>query len=158
MKLLNKADIIAAYWRFVGYFLVLLAGLLLILYLFLKTSSVQVRQLSAHGVRYADVVFTQRQLGQQVDTIYRHLTLLNTGLIRSDRVLEQRIVHENAELYADLEKSHFKLGPHAVFYRISQGINEILMVKDSVRNAEGTSRSIRQELSDCRLRPPSTTK
>lgn len=153
MKLLNKSAIINAYWRFVGYFLLLLASLLLIFYLFLKTVGVQLQQMSSHKVRYTDVLVTQRLLGQRVDSIYRHLTLLNTGLVRSDRVLEQRIVHENAQLYADLEKAHFKLGPQAVFYRISQGVNEILMVKDSIRSAQASSLVLRKELSDCQLHP-----
>jgi len=149
MKLQNKPAILTAYWRFVVQFILLLGTLLLIVWLFLHALTEQLQQLSAHKVRYTDVVFTQRLLGQRVDSIYRHLTLLNKSPQRVNRMLEQRIVHENNELEKELDQAHLKQGPQAVFYRISRGVNEILQVKDSIRVINLKSNTLRQELSDC---------
>jgi hypothetical protein len=158
MKLQNKPAILKAYWRFVVQFILLLGSLLLIVWLFLHALTEQLQQLSAHKVRYTDVVFTQRLLGQRVDSIYHHLTLLNKSPQRINRMLEQRIVHENNELEKELDRAHLKQGPHAVFYRITRGVNEILQVKDSIRVVEVKSNALRQELSDCQQTAGSTTK
>ena len=156
MKLLNKQAITAAYWRFLGNFLGLMAGLILLIFLFLNTLTQQVEQLSAHRMHYADVMLTQRELGQQVDSIYRHLRLLNTGLVRSDRVLEQRIVRESKDLKQLLATRRATRGPHVVFYKISRLVNEILLVQDSIRAAELQGLGLRQELNDCQLRARSS--
>ncbi len=158
MKLLNKQAIMAAYWRFFGIFLVLMASLMLLIFLFLNTLTQQVQQLSAHKVSYADVLLTQRELGQRVDSIYRHLRLLNTGLVRSDRVLEKRIVRESNSLTLLLVKTRSKRGPHVVFYKISGLVTEILRVQDSVRTAELRGRGLREELNECQLGTRSSPK
>ncbi len=158
MKLLNKKAIMAAYWRFLGNFLGLMAWLILLVLLFMNTLTQQVKELRAHRVRYTDVVLTQRALGQQVDSIYRHLRLLNTGLVRSDRVLEQRIVRESNSLKLLLAKGHTQHGPHMVFYKILGLVSEVLRMQDSVRTAEVQGRSLREELNNCRLGARSSPK
>lgn len=152
MKILNEKAITTAYWRFMGRFIVLMISLVAILFTFLKTLTEQVHLLSINKERYDAVLFTQRMMAQKTDSLYRHMSMLNTGLLRSDPLMEQRIIREKNELDTMLVQLLFERRPHEVYRKLSAYVNEMLLLKDSIRGAEVQIKDIRRELNDCQQR------
>ncbi len=124
------------------------------LYAFFSTLSQQVQLLGVNKARYDSVLFKQRLLGQKVDTIYADLGLLNTDLVRNNQVMEQRILREKNELNNVLVQRFSPRRPHEVYRRVASSINELLMVKDSIRIVAGTIKDIQLELKACQTQAP----
>ena len=152
MKSLNATAIAAAYFRFVGHFLLLIVSIVVVIYAFFSTLTQQVQLLGADKVRYDEVLFTQRVMGQKVDSIYRNLKLLNTGLVRNDRPIEQRILRQKDELNALLAQKIFERRPHEVYRRVVGCVNEMLVLKDSIYITQHQANDILRELTDCQAR------
>jgi hypothetical protein len=152
MKPLNATAIVTAYSKFLGHFLLLIISVVVIIYAFLSTLTQQVKLLGVDKQRYDDVLFTQRLMGQKADSIYFNLSLLNTGLVRNDRQIEERVLRQKDELNALLAQKLFDRHPHEVYLRITGCVNEMLVLKDSINSVEGQVRSIRRELNDCQKR------
>lgn len=149
MKVLNASAIADAYFRFLGHFILLISSLIVVLFAFFATLSQQVQLLGVNKGRYDTVLFKQRLFGQKVDTIYADLGLLNTGLVRNDQVVEQRILREKNELNNLLLYRFSGRRPHEAYRRIAGSINELLVVKDSIRSVAENIIDIQLELKTC---------
>ena len=149
MKPLNAPDIATAYFRFLGHFLLLMLSVVLIVYAFLHTFTEQTRRLRDHRDQYARVLFTQRQMGQKTDSIYADLSVLNTGQVGSERLIEQRVLHQKDELDRMLNHKDLRAQPHEAYRRVTDCVNEMLVLKDSIHNVEGRIREVRHDLRDC---------
>lgn len=156
MKPLNTADIATAYFRFLGHFLVLMLSIVLLVWAFLKTFTEQAQLLRDYRDQYASVLFMQGQMGQKVDSIYADLSVLNTKQAGSERLLEQRVLYKQDELSQLLKRKYRNTQPHEAYRRITDCVNEMLVLKDSIRNVDVRLHDVRRDLRDCQkngLRP-----
>lgn len=149
MKPLNTADIATAYFRFLGQFLVLIISIVLIISAFLKTFTEQTHLLHDYRDQYAHVLFTQRQMGQKTDSIYADLSVLNTGLVGAERPIEQRVLRKKDELNELLKHKYRNTQPHEAYRRVTDCVNEMLVLKDSIHNVEVRLKEVRHDLRDC---------
>lgn len=151
MKPLNAPDIATAYFRFLGQFLLLMLSVVLVVYAFLHTFTEQTRRLRDYRDQYARVLFVQRQMGQKTDSIYADLSVLNTKLVGAgaERLIEQRVLHQKDELDAMLNHKYLHSQPHEAYRRVTDCVNEMLVLKDSIHNVEGRIREVRYDLRDC---------
>lgn len=149
MKPLNAPDIATAYFRFLGHFLLLMLSVLLVLYAFLKTFTEQMHQLRANRDQYANVLFAQRQMEQKVDSIYSDLRILNKDLVGSERLIEQRVLYKKNELSGLLKQKYANTQPHEAYRRVTDCVDKMLVLKDSIHNAQQRIREVRRDLRDC---------
>lgn len=151
MKPLNAPDIATAYFRFLGQFLLLMLSVVLVVYAFLHTFTEQTRRLRDYRDQYAHVLFTQRQMGQKTDSIYADLSVLNTKQVApgAERLLEQRVLHQRDALEKMLTHNYLHSQPHEAYRRVTDCVNEMLVLKDSIHNVEGRIREVRHDLRDC---------
>lgn len=149
MRPLNAPSITAAYFRFLGCFFVLMLSVVLIIYAFLTTLRQQALRLRTYREQYDAVLFTQRSMGQKVDSIYADFAMLNTNLVQSNRLLEQRILRKKDELNALLLSRSGGQHPHEVYNRVTDCVNEMLVLKDSIYNAQKRIAATRADLRDC---------
>lgn len=149
MRPLNAPSITAAYFRFLGCFFVLMLSIVLVIYAFLTTLRQQAQQLRTYREQYDAVLFTQRSMGQKVDSIYADFALLNTNLVQSDRLIEQRILRKKDELDAQLLRKPSGRRPHEVYNRVTDCVNEMLVLKDSIHNAQKRIAEAQHDLRDC---------
>lgn len=149
MKPLNAPDIATAYFRFLGHFLLLMLSILLVIYAFLKTFTEQMHQLRANRDQYANVLFAQRQMEQKVDSMYSDLRDLNKGLVGSERLVEQRILHKKQELSGLLQQKYLNAQPHEAYRRVTDCVDRMLVLKDSINNEQKRIREVRRDLHDC---------
>lgn len=156
MKPLNTADIATAYFRFLGQFLALMLSIVLLVWAFLKTFTAQTHLLHDYRDQYARVLFTQGQMGQKADSIYADLRALSTSQVGSQRLLEQRVLHKQDELSEMLKRKYRNTQPHEAYRRITDCVNEMLVLKDSIHNVDVRLQDVRRDLRDCQktgLRP-----
>ncbi|MGI4743370.1 MAG: type VI secretion system TssO [Janthinobacterium lividum] len=149
MKPLNAPDIATAYFRFLGQFLVLMLSIIFIVYAFLKTFNEQTHLLHNYQDQYRDVLSTQRQMGQTVDSIYTDLSMLNTGQVGNERILELRVLHKKDELSEKLKTPYLNMHPHEAYRRITDCMEEMLVLKDSIHNVQERLRDVRGKLNEC---------
>jgi hypothetical protein len=151
MKPLNASDIATAYFSFLGQFLLLMVSIVLVVYAFLHTFTEQTLRLRNYRSQYEHVLFTQLQMGQKTDSIYADLGLLNTELVSvgAERLIEQRVLHRKDELDAMLQSKYSHGQPHEAYRRVTDCLNEMLVLKDSIHNVEGRIREARHDLHDC---------
>jgi hypothetical protein len=151
MKPLNASDIATAYFRFLGQFLLLMLSVVLVVYAFLHTFTEQTRRLRDYRDQYARVLFAQRQMGQKTDSIYVNLSLLNTKQVAAgaQRLIEQQVLHQKDELEKMLQHKYLHSQPHEAYRRVTDCVNEMLVLKDSIHNVEGRIQEVRFDLHDC---------
>jgi hypothetical protein len=151
MKPLNASDIATAYFSFLGQFLLLMLSIVLVVSAFLHTFTEQTLRLRNYRSQYEHVLFTQLQMGQKTDSIYADLGLLNTKLVSAgaERLIEQRVLHRKDELDAMLQSRYSHAQPHEAYRRVTDCLNEMLVLKDSIHNVEGRIQEVRYDLRDC---------
>ncbi|WP_324679442.1 type VI secretion system TssO [Hymenobacter sp. GOD-10R] len=149
MKLLNEKDITRAYWRFLGHFLLLLGILVLAAFMFIQTAAKQLALLRADQVQYQKALFTQQAMAQKADLLYQDLRTLNPKLVGSPASLEARIVRENEELKAELVAKLFERRPHEVYRKLTRYVDELLLLKASIREVDAQIKDKQQELEEC---------
>lgn len=156
MKPLNTADIATAYFRFLGHFLVLMLSVIILIWAFLKSFTEQTQLLRNYRDQYSRVLFMQGRMEQKTDSIYADLRALNTAPAGSQRLREQRVLHEQDELDKLLKQSYRNAQPHEAYRRITGCVNEMLVLKDSIHNVDMRLQDVRRDLRDCQktgLRP-----
>lgn len=152
MSALNNQAITKAYWHFLWRFMLLIGVVLVSVYGFLRALSQQINQLSADKARYDEVLYVQRQLAEQTDSLYKHMRLLNTNLIRYDRPM-QRLISQQKESIGQLISDHpGNEKAFAVYQKLNGYVNQMLLLKDSIRSVETNVLEIRRELSNCEQR------
>ncbi|OUJ74801.1 type VI secretion system TssO [Hymenobacter crusticola] len=150
MKLLNAKAITRAYWRFLGHFLLLLGILVFTAFAFIQTAAKQLALLRADQIQYQDALFTQRAMAQKTDLLYHDLRALNPKLVGSPASLEARIVRENEELKAELAAKLFERRPHEVYRKLTRYVDEMLLLKASIREVDAQIKDKQQEVEDCK--------
>jgi predicted PurR-regulated permease PerM len=156
MTLLNKKAISAAYWRFMGYFVILLGVLVLLAFTFIRTVDQQITLLENDGERYRAALFKQRELAQNVDSLYSDLELLNPKVINSPADLQGRIDTLQGKLKRELTVNstlRFMEGhPHGVYQKLGSYVNEMVLLKASLREMDTQIKDKTEELSRCQKR------
>ena len=156
MKPLNTADIATAYFRFLGHFLVLMLSVIFLIWAFLKSFTEQTQLLRNYRDQYSRVLFMQGRMEQKTDSIYADLRALNTAPAGSQRLREQRVLHEQDELDKLLKQRYRNAQPHEAYRRITGCVNELLVLKDSIHNVDMRLQDVRRDLRYCQrtgLRP-----
>ena len=151
MKPLNATAITTAYFRFLGQFLVLMLSIVLIIYAFLNTFDAQMQRLRSTQRQYEQVLAMQLQMGETVERIYGDLSKLNTGQLGNEQVVEKRVLNQKDELSEELTKKYLGAYPHDAYRRVTGCVNELLMLKDSIRVAKQRLKEVDDQLTACRV-------
>jgi hypothetical protein len=151
MKPLNAPDITTAYFRFLGQFLVLMLSIVLIIYAFINAFDAQMQRLRSAQKQYEQVLAMQLQMGETVETIYADLSKLNTGQVGNEQIIEKRVLNQKDELSEALTKKYLGAYPHDAYRRVTGCVNEMLMLKDSIRVAKERLKEVDDQLKACSI-------
>jgi hypothetical protein len=148
VKAKNNRELTAAIVRFSGY-LLLSAGLAVGMYASLvKTSSVEMRELTEKSSRYDRLRMQQVLLAESVDSLYHYVMLLNSG----DVYINQSAMFNLASIRSirfneSLETMEDEDCP--VYKKLAARLDPLLQLKDSIRHATADLEALRDEYMRC---------
>jgi hypothetical protein len=120
-----------------GYLLFALALSLAILvgtgcvWAFVLTSNREVARIEVRSAEYDAAFERQVALAYRVDSLYNNMSLLNTDRRINDLVLQNRISNQKMNMIGTLERMSKE--DALLYLKLSERINDILQVKDSIR-------------------------
>lgn len=114
---------------------------------FILTSNREVARIEVRSSEYDAAFERQVALAYRVDSLYNNMTLLNGDRRINELVLQNRISTQKMNLIGTLDKMDKE---DALLYRkMSERINDILQVKDSIRLLNMQVEQTKTELQRC---------
>jgi len=131
-------------------FLILIFVFFIGIYFFYESSEQQKKRIEKDLLAYKTLLNKQYVLKSKVDTVYYHMSLLNTGKVEHDLYLEQYIakdVEEIKKLVKDDNKENFN-GYELLFIQL----DSLLILKDQIMDVANQEAVALRDLNECMYR------
>lgn len=116
-------------------------------WLFVRTASREVTCMDMRLKEYDAAFARQILLTEKIDSLYNNLMLLNSGQRINEIVLQNRISTQKMSLIWDLEQ--MESGDALLYDKLSDEINTMLQVKDSIRIVNNQVELVKGDLQRC---------
>jgi len=114
---------------------------------FIMTSNKEVTSIEKRSTEYDTAFEQQILLTEKVDSLYHNLTLLNSDRRINELVLQNRISTQKMNLISTLDK--MTDGEALLYKKMSERVNNILELKDSIRIMRVEVDQTKSELQRC---------
>lgn len=131
MKATNNKAVRIGYIRFSGYLATTVALTVGIVFFFMKTSSIEVKNILDKTKEYDEIYMKQLALTASMDSIYQYTSLLNTSPKINDLLLQSIISNKKMTMQDRLHSMDAK--DCLLFRKIINDLNRFLSIKDSIR-------------------------
>lgn len=115
--------------------------------LFILTSNSEVARIEVRSREYDAAFERQVALAYRVDSLYNNMALLNGDRRINELVLQNRISTQKMNLIGTLER--MEKADALLYQKVSERINDILQVKDSIRLLNMQVEQTKTELQRC---------
>lgn len=146
MKPLNLSEIRKKSRIFLLYFSFLMSIFIVSIYGFYAHADTQNGLIDEKARDYKRIIGKHYQLSPKIDTAYYHLTLLNTEKVENDMFLEKHMSDNKDQIVKLIGQDS---ADFAVYRRITDHMNNMLLLKDSINRALDMKERTRKELLDC---------
>ena len=146
MKPLNLTEIRKKSRIFLLYFFFLMAVFVLCIYGFYAHADTQNGLIDEKARDYKRIIGKHYQLSPKIDTVYYHLTLLNTDKVENDMFLEKHMSDNKDQIVKLIGQDSVEF---AIYRRITDHMNTMLLLKDSINRALDMKERTRKDLLDC---------
>lgn len=116
-------------------------------WLFVHTADREVAQMDTRSLEYDAAFARQIILTEKVDSLYNNLLMLNSDQRINEVVLQNRISTQKMNLISSLEQ--MENGDALLYEKMSDQINSMLQVKDSIRILDVQVELVKGELQRC---------
>lgn len=147
LKSINSKQIYLSFVCFVVNFIVLIFVFFIGIYFFYESSERQQRYIEKDLLAYKTLLNKQYMLKSKVDTLYYHMSLLNSGKVENNVFLEQYItkdIQEIKKLVNSENKENF-IGYSMLFVQL----DSLLMLKDKIIAVDNQETVALRDLNEC---------
>ena len=147
MKAQNHKSVVSGYLFFsISLFCSILTAVICV-WFFTITSRSEVTHIEKRSIEYDKSFERQIMLTEKIDSLYSNLTMLNSGLKINELVLQNRISDQKMNLITII--NNIDEGDVLLYKKMSDKINDILGVKDSIRVMRIEAEQIKSDLQRC---------
>ncbi|NDV64663.1 hypothetical protein [Bacteroides sp. 224] len=114
---------------------------------FIIASNKEIVSIEKRSVEYDTAFEQQILLTEKVDSLYNNLTLLNSDRRINELVLQNRISTQKMNLIGTLDK--LPGGDALLYKKMSEKVNDILEIKDSIRITRSEVEETKKKLQRC---------
>lgn len=147
MKATNNKAVRMGYFRFSGYLATTVALTLGIVFFFMKTSSIEVKNILDKTKEYDEIYTKQLALAESIDSLFQYTSLLNTSPKINDLLLQSIISNKKMAMQDRLNTMDAK--DCLLFRKITTDLNRFLSIKDSIRIITVQEELTRSDLLRC---------
>lgn len=150
LKSINFKQIYLSISFFCVNFLILIFVFFIGIYFFYESSEQQKKRIEKDLLAYKTLLNKQYVLKGKVDTVYYHMSLLNTGKVEYDLYLEQYIakdIEEIKKLVKDDNEENFN-GYELLFIQL----DSLLILKDQITDVANQEAVALRDLNECMYR------
>lgn len=147
MKPKNNSTVRKAYVRFSCYLTVCIVWAIAVFSFFLKTASVEVKEILHKTVEYDRVYAKEIELANSVDSIYQYMKLMNTSPQINDILLQSVVSTRKMNVLKFTQD--FDSKDCQLYGRLLNSVNLFLGVKDSIRLSKIQEELVREDLNRC---------
>jgi hypothetical protein len=143
----NRRDLRKELYRFIGYFVVLVALSFVMIYFFYETYTEQSDSIRNDIIAYKTILNKQQILKAKIDTIYYQMSLLNTGKVENDVFLENYIsqnVQDTRSMIGSDSASEFKQ-----YAYLLSNIDSLMLLKDNITTISNQEQLALKDLTEC---------
>lgn len=147
MKPKNNSTVRKAYVRFSSFLTVCIVWAIATFSFFLKTASVEVKEILQKTVEYDRIYAKEIELANSVDSIYQYIKLMNTSPQINDILLQSVVSTRKMNVLKFTQD--FDSKDCQLYGRLLNNVNLFLSVKDSIRLSKIQEELIREDLNRC---------
>ncbi|XZF16258.1 type VI secretion system TssO [Chitinophagaceae bacterium MMS25-I14] len=147
MKPLNSAQIRRQTLLFRIYFIIFILFAFVPVYAFVKSYDVQKRAVISDIDDYKTLLNKQQQLHQKIDTLYNRMSLLNTGKVENDQLLERYIADSKDDIIRLVGNDSSDAFMH--YASLMKNIDNMLHLKDTIIQIRNRERAAYIDLTEC---------
>lgn len=143
----NSEDIKRELRKFAGCFFVLTLLSFFVIFLFLDSYQHQRNRIEQDVVAYKTILNKQQMLHSKLDTIYYHMSLLNTNKVRNNVFLGDYISKNIQDFRKIIEKDSTVAFKHYSF--LMEKIDSLLALKNEIVTISAKEQHILRDLNEC---------
>ncbi|WP_413510995.1 type VI secretion system TssO [Myroides odoratus] len=147
LKSINNKQIYLFSVRFVIKFLILILIIFTGIYCFFESSVRQNQSMEKDVLAYQTTVNKQYILKSKVDTVYYHMSLLSTGKVENDLVLQQYITEDILELKTLIGED--KEGNFKCYSLLFSELDSLLILKNKIIEVNNQENLAARDLNEC---------
>lgn len=147
MKAKNYKEVTKGYFKFFMGLLCSVALAIFMVFCFVHTASVEVKQMAVKTIDYDKINGIQLELVSRIDTLHHFMSLLNSSEKINDVKLQNLISTKKMNLMNDLERLPAK--DTRLYRLLTSQINTFLNVKDSIHILSTQEDLVKADLLRC---------
>lgn len=144
---LNTDNVRRSFFKFLGYFAVLVLFSFLSVYLFLKSYAIQRNNTQEDIIAYKEILNKQQILKSKIDTIYYQMSLLNTGKVRNDAFLGNYISQNIQQTRVVIGQDSISEFKH--YYFLLNKLDSVMALKNEIIQISDRERLALKDLNEC---------
>lgn len=143
----NAKEIKREIQKFIGYFLVLAGLSFSVVYLFLSSYNHQRKSIEKDVIAYKETLNKQQMLYTKLDTIYYHMSLLNTNKVRNSVFLGDYISKNLQDFRKIIGKDSVTEFKH--YWQLIDKVDSLLALKNEIVSITAKEQHILRDLNEC---------
>lgn len=144
---LNSVGVRRSFFRFVGYFTILLTSSFFVVYFFFKSNATQHDNIQNDILLYKEMLNKQQVLKSKIDTIYYQMGLLNTGKVKNDLFLRNYISQNIQETKKIIDVDSSLAFTH--YASLLSKVDTMLVLKNEITLISEKERLALRDLNEC---------
>ena len=145
MRAQNHKEINKSYRKFSGYLAACVLTGVLTYFFYMRTGAVEVERIVDKTEEYDKIYVRQVDLADRIDSLYRYVTLFNTG--KNDVLLQNAVSRRKQEIISSMEDMSGR--DVRLYQKLMSQVNTFLSIKDSIRSAKIDEDLVRSDLTKC---------